>query len=58
MVSDFILLLFRASGGVRKGAKWVIFGVILVNWLSGATEWSDRDGINFVGKRNVPATTY
>ena len=58
MVSEFILLLFSASGDVRKGEKWVNFGVILVNRLSGAEEWSDRNGINFIGKRNVPATTY
>ena len=58
MVSDLILLLFSASGGVRKGEKGVNFGVILVNRLSGAEEWSDRDGINFIGKRNVPALTY
>ena len=58
VVSDFILLLFSASGGVRKGEKGVNFEVILVNPLSGATEWSDRDGTNFIGKRNVPALTY
>ena len=58
MVSKLILLLFSASGGVRKGEKGVNFGVILVNRLSGAVEWSDRDGINCVGKRNVPAPTY
>ncbi len=58
MVSKFILLLSSASGGVRKGEKWVNFGVILVKPLSGATEWSDRNGINFIGKLSVPATTY
>ena len=58
MVSDLILLLFSASGDVRKGEKRVNFGVILVNRLSGAVEWSDRDGINFIGERNVPTTTY
>ena len=58
MVSDLILLLSSASGGVRKGEKRVIFGVILVNRLSSAVEWSDLDGINFIGKRNVPGTTY
>ena len=58
MVLDLILLLSSASGGVRKGEKRVNFVVILVNRLSGAVEWSDRNGINFVGKRNVPSTTY
>ena len=36
MVSEFILLLFSASGDVRKGGKGVNFGVILENRLSGA----------------------
>ena len=58
MVSDLILLLFSASGDVRKGEKGVNFGVILVNRLSAAVEWSDRNMINFIGKRNVPALTY
>ena len=58
MVSDLILLLSSASGGVQKGEKGVNFGVILVNRLSGAVKWSDRDGVNFIGKRNVPTTTY
>ena len=57
MVSESILLLSSASGDVRKGEKGVNFGVILVNRLSAAVEWSDRDEINFIRKRNVPATT-
>ena len=58
MVSEFILLLSSAIGGVETVRKGVNFGVILVNWLSGAVEWSDRDASNFIGKRNVPAPTY
>ena len=58
MVSKLILLLSSANGGVETAGKGVIFGVILGNWLSGAEEWSDRDGINCIGKGNVPATTY
>ena len=57
-MSDSILLLFSASGDVRKVEKGVNFGVILVIPLSGATEWSDQNEINFIGKRNVPAPTY
>ena len=58
MASDLILLLFSAIGGVETVEKGVIFWVILENRLSGAEQWSDRNGINFIGKRNVPATTY
>ena len=52
-MSDLILLLSSASGGVRKGEKWVNFRVILENRLSGAVEWTDRDGTKFIGKINV-----
>ena len=58
MVSEIILLLSSAIRGVETAGKGDIFGVILVNRLSGAEEWSDRDGINCVGKLNVPAPTY
>ena len=58
MLSEFILLLSSAIGGVETAGKGVIFGVILDNRLSGAEQWSDRDAINFIGKRNVPALTY
>ena len=58
MVSEFILLLFIASGGVETVEKGVIFWVILANRLSAAVEWSDRDGINCIRERNVPSTTY
>ena len=58
MVSELRLLLSSAIGGVETARKRVIFGVILVNRLSAAEEWSDRDGINFIGKRNVPVTAY
>ena len=58
MVSELILLLFSANGGVETAGKWVIFGAIFGNRLSGAEEWSDRNGINCIGKGNVPATTY
>ena len=58
MLSEFILLLSSAIGGVETAGKGVIFGVILENRLSCAVEWSDRDEINCVGKPNVPALTY
>ena len=58
MVSDLILLLFSAIGGVETVEKGVIFGVILENRLSGAEQWSDRNEINFIRERNVPGTTY
>ena len=58
MVSELILLLSSANGGVDTAGKGVSFGGILGTRLSGAVEWSDRDGINCVGKRTVPATTY
>ena len=57
MTSDSILL-SSASGDVDKGEKGVKFGQILGNQLSSAAEWTDCDGINCTGKRNVPATTY
>ena len=58
MLSEFILLLSSAIGGVETAGKVVIFGVILENRLSGAEEWSDRNGINCIGKLNVTAPTY
>ena len=58
MVSEFILLLFIASGGVETVEKGVIFWVILANRLSAAVECSDRDGINCIRERNVPSQTY
>ena len=58
MVSDLILLLSSASGDVEKGEKRVNFGVIFENRLSSAAEWTDRNEINFIGKRNVPAKAY
>ena len=58
MASDLILVLSSACGGVVKGEKRVKLGVIFGNRLSSAVEWTDCDGINCTGKRNVPATPY
>ena len=58
MASDLNLLLFSASGGVKKGEKGVNFRVILGNRLSSAEKWTDRNEINCNGKPNVPARTY
>ena len=48
-------MLSSANGDEREGKNELDFvGVILENRLSGATEWTDRDGTKCIGKVNVP----